>query len=535
MTDSKANLRRELRAGVQALRIVLFGMPDSGKTSLLSALLEAAETQEHVLNGQLTDLSGELAELRVRFHQGNAQPTSEEIVLYPVHFEPRAGGGREFRGGLDALLIDCSGLVANELLFRQEPLDGKSAEGVLANSILVADTVFLVVDASGGATELESDFGQLARFLQLLERSRGRRTDISGLPVFLVLSKCDLLAQSGDAAGAWVERIEGRKSEVATRFREFLDRHRGKNGSAFGRIDLHVWATAIKRPTLAGAADKPRGPFGVAELFRQGLASAQSFRRRQGRATRKLARTIGAVVGALGILCAFALLLILGFWEPSRLEVRIERFGVRQRAQPPRERLIKPQAKIDELLAFQNDASFADLPVEKRNYVRDQLAELHAYQAYDQELREITDPRDASSLAQLDDIERDLKKLPVPSEYKVEWSQSEAGRRSAEWLEDIAAIREAVQKVDRWYQKLIQDGRHVLDDLSGPNLPGRAKKVLQEAAMPPFPESDKDQRLPGSRVSYDTVFRITSVAETRRKWEEEIKKKLEPYARFPNP
>src|SRR5579864_9200793 len=51
-----------------AVRIVLFGMPDAGKSSLLGALAQAAQTQEHLLNGHLTDLSQGLAELQRRLY-----------------------------------------------------------------------------------------------------------------------------------------------------------------------------------------------------------------------------------------------------------------------------------------------------------------------------------------------------------------------------------------------------------------------------------------------------------------------------------
>jgi hypothetical protein len=522
--------------GKHALRLVLFGMPYAGKTSLLGALVEAAQTQENVLNGELSDLGGGLAKLRACLHEEHPQVTAEEIVPYHIHFEPRPGGGREFRGSLDAVLIDSSGLVANELLFRQELLRGKRDEGPLANSILEADTVFVVVDPSGGEAELESDFGQLARFLRLLERSRGRRTDLSGLPVFLVLTKCDLLAQPADTPGEWVERIEERKSRIAARFKDFLAHHRDERASPFGRIDLHVWATAIKRPALSGITEKPRGPFGVAELFRQGLASAQSYCRGQYRAGRKLAKTVAAVLGALGLLSGFAALLILGFWEPSGLEVRVEHFRLQQRSLPARDIYRRPRLKseIDELAAFVNDGSFKNLPADKQEFVREELAKLHAYQAYEQNLREtIVDPRIAGNEAQLAEIEEKLRNLAIPQPYKSEWSQTEAGRQSAEWLEDIAAIRKAVQRVNNWYQQLIHDGQQVLDTSSGPNLPARAKKVLEAGVLPPFPESD---RVPGSqRVTYETVFGFTSVAESRRKWEDEIKKKLEPYAKFPSP
>jgi hypothetical protein len=331
-----------------------------------------------------------------------------------------------------------------------------------------------------------------------------------------------------------VEKIEARKSQVAARFKEFLSGRDG-NGSPFGRIDLHLWATAIKRPALAGMTEKLRGPFGVAELFRQGLASAQSYCRSQNRSARKLAKTLAAVLGALGLLSAFAALLILGFWEPSGLEVRVEHFRLQQRSLPARDIYRRPRLKseIDELTGFLNDASFKILSTDKQEFVREELAKLHAYQGYEQKLREtITDPRIASTESQLAEIEEKLNNLSIPQLYKAEWSQAEAGRQSTEWLEDVAAIRKALQRVNSWYQQLIHDGQQVLDTSSGPNLPSRARKVLEAGASPPFPEGD---RVPGSqRVTYETIFGFTSIAESRRKWEDEIKKKLEPYAKFLN-
>src|SRR5262249_591018 len=75
-----------------ALRIVLFGMPAAGKSSLLGALAQAAQSQEHLLNGRLTDRSSNqgLAELRRRVYDEKSRPTAEEVVPYPVVFEPFA-------------------------------------------------------------------------------------------------------------------------------------------------------------------------------------------------------------------------------------------------------------------------------------------------------------------------------------------------------------------------------------------------------------------------------------------------------------
>src|SRR5437763_2201938 len=140
-----------------------------------------------------------------------------------------------------------------------------------------------------------------------MERGRGRRAEVGGLPVFLVLSKCDLLALPDDSAATWMERIEERKRDLDRRFRDFLDRRAKEEGPPpFGTIDLHIWATAVKRPALAGSPARPREPYGVAELFRQCLAEAAEYRGRVRRADRRLWALVGGsgavLVGMLGLI-----------------------------------------------------------------------------------------------------------------------------------------------------------------------------------------------------------------------------------------
>src|SRR5438270_13547055 len=75
-----------------ALRVVLFGMPEAGKTSLLAALLQASTQHTKLLDGQLTDISGKLTELQKQLRRQPAQPTTEEMVGYPVRFKPAHAG-----------------------------------------------------------------------------------------------------------------------------------------------------------------------------------------------------------------------------------------------------------------------------------------------------------------------------------------------------------------------------------------------------------------------------------------------------------
>src|SRR5262245_17917321 len=326
---------------VTGLRIVLFGMPDAGKSSLLGALAQAAQTQEHLLNGHLTDPSQGLHELQHRLYDEQPRRTPEEVKPYPVTLEPHTPAAP-----LEAVLVDCDGQAARQILDRQRVLGTDANESALARPIIDADTLVMVVDASGSAAMVERDFEQFGRFLRLFEQGRGRRSDVGGLPVYLVLTKGDLLAQPGDTAITWMERMEERKRQVGDRFREFLTRQTAKHPQAFGRIALHLWATAVKRPALGDAAARPREPYGVAELFRQCLDSARGFHNRRTASARRLRHTVAAVtavVAGLALLVAF-LVLTRQTTEVSALErdVRNYRNGEGRSAE---DRLQDPVAK----------------------------------------------------------------------------------------------------------------------------------------------------------------------------------------------
>src|SRR6266540_2115119 len=124
-------------AGPATLRLVLFGMPDAGKSSLLGALAQAAETQGNVLNGRLVDVTHGLAELRQRLYEEQPRQTVEEIIPYPVVYEPFPGAEEHPR--LEAVLVDCDGRIANDYLSRQRSLHGVSENGTLGHSVLEAD------------------------------------------------------------------------------------------------------------------------------------------------------------------------------------------------------------------------------------------------------------------------------------------------------------------------------------------------------------------------------------------------------------
>src|SRR5262245_39021204 len=186
------------------LRIVLFGLPGAGKSALLGALVQAASAQEQLLGTRLDAISPTLADLHKSVYAKAVAPTRDEIVAYSVQSAPLAGNAMLPAG--EVVLIDCNGQAAAEIL-KQPDLDGRSSAAQLVHALSNPDTLLLVVDATD-QTQLKSTFEQYGQFVNLLEETRGRRAEVTGLPVYLVLTKSDLLAKKTDTFSTWIQRLE---------------------------------------------------------------------------------------------------------------------------------------------------------------------------------------------------------------------------------------------------------------------------------------------------------------------------------------
>jgi 50S ribosome-binding GTPase len=509
-----------------ALRVVLFGMPDAGKSSLLGALAQAGQTQEHLLNGHLTDLGQGLTELQHRLYDERPKETLEEVVPYPATFEPFAGQGVDKRR-LEVLFIDCDGRVANELLSRRRSLEGDGSEQSLAAQIEDAETLVLVIDAAASPAQVDADLAEFGRFLRLLQLHRGRHSEVGGLPVFLALSKCDLLAQAGDSPAAWMERIEERKRQVSQRFKDLLAEQPGS--LTFGSLDLHLWATAVKRPELAGSPARPREPYGVAELFRQCLDEAQAYSQRQRVAGRRLAWTVTGTVGVVASMVALGVVLATSSptGRTTPLQSTVQQYRDNE-APTASARLREPlQQKISVLTELTSDADFTKLPPDLQTYVSQRLQELRAYQAFKDKLTQARGPEQARSDKELDAIRTRLEdELVVPEPYRGEWAQTEAVLLREQQLADARALHNAVDQVEQWYRNLRQRGDELwkftdLRPASGP-IPWNiwytnVRRLLADAAATLFAPND---RVPGARgVTYATVLRFERAAEARDDWD----------------
>lgn len=512
-----------------ALRIVLFGLPAAGKSSLLGALARAArlqDTADSLLGGSLVDSSGDLQVLERQVYEEGPRQTLAEVAPFPIAIGPLAPGARPVR----AVLIDCDGRVASRLLqasLAEDPEGG----GRLARAVLHADALILVLDVSVPPAQQAEDFSQFVTFLRALQESRGRRAAVSGLPVFLALTKCDLLARPGDTEETWNARVQDAGQEAANRFLEFLQSARASDRPVFGALRVTVRTTAVIRPPLPPDSGDPQKPFGVAALFGDALRQADVFRCGRRRAGWRLLWTLVGTLGLLGVMAALAAAMILGLkHEPSGLEARLAAYRALE-GDTAVQRLREPLApKIDALRAIERDPQFPALPPPDQAYVHSRLQELEAYQRYSSQLAAIR-PGKAHSLAELERLDTRLNDaLAPPAAYRQDWTGTEADQLRGRLLAEIGRLRQAATDLIRSYQGLVRRSQDLrLLAHSAPGDPASWRDWLDRTrtvrSAHPIP-SVKEQSTDARRA---TVLTYSEVIAAHGDWEVE-RARLERFA-----
>src|SRR5262249_12563855 len=151
----------------------------------------------------------------------------------------------------------------------------------------------------------------------------------------------------------------------------FLARREQEAGPLpFGRLDLHLWATAIKYPALADSPARLREPYGVAELFRQCLEQAAAFPGRTRPAGRRLFWAAAAAAGVVGLMVALGPTFAVRNMNTQASELQNRLLFILGEEATAAERLNHPAAVLrtreQKLTEVRNDPQFGSLSTEQK-------------------------------------------------------------------------------------------------------------------------------------------------------------------------
>lgn len=488
-------------------RIVVFGMPDAGKSALLGALAQVGLTQARVLGGHLQETGG-LASLREQLYDASTQETRDEIITYPIQVVPANAN----QPGRKAVIIDCDGRAANDILMKKNSINQPQNAKRLAEAILTADSLVFVIDAASPPDIRDQDFREFAKFLKHFEERRAYDHGVGGLPVFLVLSKCDKLATPEMNANGWQQIIEDRCHDAANRFREVLADEPGTSSNfwKFGSIDFHVRPCSVKRPQLVDLPAQHREPYGVAELFHEVFGDAATFQARAVKSQTTLSYMLAGIAGVLGTLTVGGSLLFnqpVGPISSDGLAGKVESLQANEPTGAAG-RLAKGvlQKRLKVFQEIQNDPEFASLSELQKNYIRLRVDEAQAYLKYSEDLAALPPLSQCRSIKELNEIERRYTESPVPAVYRSDWVGVDAVLlRERILTKDLVELRSAVNTLITYYHGLKNQASNLLletTDLS-PEWERKSKELIEDAAKSrPFPKADP---LRGAAYLFDDV------------------------------
>ncbi len=483
MADVSANIPKGMP------KVVLFGRANSGKSALLGALAREAVQPSSALNGTLVDKSGRLEQLTKGLGSRAFPKTEEEIVAYPVAYHPTIESVLVNYPTIEVVLLDCAGDNAQELLTDQEKLVKGSRTTQLANAVLDADALILVLDGNCEDDELYRNFEEFNQFLLLIGKHRSDQNEVAGLPVFLVLTKSDqfasrLSAEATEKAAAskkeesltpddWINALEARKKEIERKFRKAF-RANANALNSFGELSLTVWATAAQRPKI-GAHQTKSESYGVAELFRQCFRAAYEFHQRRRETSQRLNWIVG---GALAMVAGMLFLAVIFFTQRENVELNKLRNNVdtffASRPNEPAEKVYKyTEEDIQRLKKFKDDPAYELLYLDTREQIQTRLRKLQAFEEYYTAYKKFRVnnkmPENVSSLERLQKLENELDKVlaKIPEKYAVEWSGLPSVQTPKEMAQTIKTIESKVRETQKKYveaKELLKDVVKIVND-----------------------------------------------------------------------
>ena len=240
------------------------------------------------------------------------------------------------------------------------------------------------------------------------------------------------------------------------------------------------------------------------------------------------------VGGGIGLLAFLGVALSLLRPSSVPLQERVEAFYPKF-SETAQQRHADVDKKIATLEGFRQDQEFRRLPEPHREQVENLLKELRAFQSYEQGVAAVPDPAGLRREDQFQAMRDQLAALDLPAVYSTEWSQTDAGKRHVELLDDFQSLETAVAETRRRYLQFVDEGKDVLRNDEAPQLPQRARHVLERAQKLPEPERDAGKPVPGSpRIKYAQVFEFPGVKDALRAWAK-VRDQLRPLTLSPKP
>jgi GTPase SAR1 family protein len=494
------------------LNLAMIGMPGAGKSSLLGAFVQAADKQKDKLDSRLARADEGIVELHKGVYQNKLKSTDKEVSPHYVVFESPQGQRKVH-------VIDGSGEASESLLKEENLLESKKP---LAKHLQKADGVLFMVDASVEPTVLDETFRKAIDFLKRFRAQRGQRHDVAGLPVHLVLTKCDMLARKTDTHQMWLQRVEEGKKKIEHRFRSALAANKDLG---FGAIDLSVWPTSVRMPAVTDRPAKPQEPFGVAELFSHAVRSAASFHEKVEDSSRLLSSVL------IGLIAAVALLAIVTgafFLTRPSPELALLETRVHESIPSARERLAEPlDERLKKLNEIRENSAWPNLPDKLKKDVEDLIAEIQDYQSANKSFVEkISDPRFATRDEELTKIEKELAEFNLPDKYAKDWAETKLAKRAQAYREEITRLRDAVVEEEKWTVEQVQQGEKLkakgglviarnLTEAERMAWFGSVKEYLEREPR----HKRTDRVTPQSAVTYQSVYHFNRVEKARKDWD----------------